>query len=54
MITRDQPGGIERDLEVLRTLRRDRDLTLAVGSLVVSPGVAQVGDELEDLGPSTS
>lgn len=54
MITRDQPGGIDRDLEVLRTLRRDRDLTLAVGSLVVSPGVVQVGDELEDLGPSTS
>ena len=54
MITRDQPDGIDRDLEVLRTLRRDRDLTLVVGSLVVSPGSVQVGDELEDLGPASS
>ncbi len=50
MITRPQPGGIERDLDVLRTLRRDRDLTLAVGSLVCSHGRVHEGDALEVVG----
>lgn len=47
MTTRAQPGGIERDLDVLRTIARDRDACLAVGALVVRPGRVRVGDPLE-------
>ena len=46
MTTRPQPGGIERDLDVMRTIARERDACLAVGGLVTEPGVARVGDEL--------
>jgi uncharacterized protein YcbX len=52
MVTRPQPGGIERDLEVLKTVLRERDGFLGVGALVVSPGQLHVGDELIDLGPT--
>jgi uncharacterized protein YcbX len=44
MTTRPQPGGIERDLDVLRTLARERDSRLAVGALVARPGTIRVGD----------
>ncbi len=46
MTTRPQPGGIERDLGVLRTIARERDACLAIGALVLRPGVLRVGDEL--------
>ena len=46
MTVRPQPGGIERDLQVLRTIARERDTCLAVGALVTSPGVIRVGDVL--------
>src|SRR5262245_52621051 len=46
MTTRPQPGGIERDLTVLRTIAQERDAFLAVGALVRSPGRVSVGDEL--------
>jgi uncharacterized protein YcbX len=46
MTTRAQPGGIERDLQVLRTIARERDACLAVGGLVTRPGTVRVGDEL--------
>ena len=46
MTTRAQPGGIERDLSVLRTIARERDARLAVGALVARPGRASVGDVL--------
>jgi uncharacterized protein YcbX len=46
MITRPQAGGVERDLDVLRTVARERDACLAVGALVAQPGVLRVGDEL--------
>ena len=46
MTVRPQPGGIERDLQVLRTIARERDACLAVGALVTQPGVIGVGDEL--------
>lgn len=46
MTTRPQPDGIERDLDVLRTIAGERDACLAVGALVASPGVVRVGDEL--------
>jgi uncharacterized protein YcbX len=47
MTTRPQPGGIERDLDVLRTINRERDGCLAVGALVVQPGAVRVGDALK-------
>jgi uncharacterized protein len=47
MTTRAQAGGIERDLDVLRTIARERDACLAVGALVVAQGTIRVGDSLE-------
>jgi uncharacterized protein len=46
MTTRPQAGGIERDLDVLRTINRERDGCLAVGALVTRPGTVRVGDTL--------
>ena len=44
MTTRAQPDGIERDLDVLKTINRERDGCLAVGALVAQPGTMHVGD----------
>jgi uncharacterized protein YcbX len=44
MTTRPQAGGIERDLDVLRTVNRERNGCLAVGALVAQTGVVRVGD----------
>jgi hypothetical protein len=46
MTTRPQPDGIERDLDVLRTINRDRGGLLGVGALVLGPGAVAVGDEI--------
>ncbi|HWM21456.1 MAG TPA: MOSC N-terminal beta barrel domain-containing protein [Ilumatobacteraceae bacterium] len=46
MTTRPQAGGIERDLDVLRTINRERDGCLSVGALVAKPGIVRVGDTL--------
>jgi uncharacterized protein YcbX len=46
MTTRAQAGGVERDLDVLRTILHERDGCLAVGALVEQPGVVSVGDAL--------
>ncbi len=46
MVTRAQAGGVERDLDVLRTIARERDAQLAVGALVIDPGTVRVGDKL--------
>jgi uncharacterized protein YcbX len=46
MTTRPQPGGIERDLDVLRTINAERQACLGVGTLVVEPGEVKVGDDL--------
>lgn len=46
MVTRPQPG-LERDLDVLRTVTRDRESCLAIGALVRSPGSVRVGDPVE-------
>ena len=46
MVTRPQPGGIERDLDVLRTVHRERAGTLAVGAISTSEGTVSIGDEL--------
>ena len=46
MVTRPQPGGIERDLSVLKTVLRESGGFLGVGALVVTPGNLAVGDVL--------
>ena len=46
MTTRPQPDGIERDLDVLRTINAERATHLGVGTLVVTPGRVAVGDDL--------
>lgn len=50
MTTRPQPGGIERDLDVLRTINAERHTWLGVGALVVVPGKIAVDDELTVVG----
>jgi uncharacterized protein YcbX len=47
MTTRPQPGGIARDLGVLRTIVADMDGCLGVGTLVTAPGALSVGDEVD-------
>jgi uncharacterized protein YcbX len=47
--TRPQPGGIERDLDVLRTINANKGGRLGIGSLVVTGGKVSVGDALEPL-----
>jgi uncharacterized protein len=49
MTTRPQAGGVERDLDVLRTINRQRNGYLAVGALVVQPGVVRVGDTISSV-----
>lgn len=44
MVTRPQPGGVEKDLDVLRTIHRERGGKLAVGASVVVSGDLAVGD----------
>lgn len=46
MTTRPQPGGIERDTSVLKTIHRERDGFLAVRAAVVEAGTVRVGDVL--------
>ncbi len=46
MVTRAQPDGIERDLDVLRTVARERQNRLAIGALVSGPGTVRIGDRL--------
>lgn len=49
MVTRAQPGGLDTDLEVMRTIARDYDRKLAVGATVARPGALAVGDSLQPL-----
>lgn len=53
MVTRPQPegigGAIEKDLDVLRSIHRERDSCLAIGATVATPGLFVVGDELNRL-----
>jgi hypothetical protein len=46
MVTRPQPGGVGKDLDVLRTIHRERGGKLAVGASVLTEGLASVGDVL--------
>ena len=47
MTTRAQPDGIDRDIDVLRTIIRERANNLGIGALVRKPGFARVGDTVE-------
>jgi uncharacterized protein YcbX len=47
MTTRAQPGGIARDVDVLRTINRERANNLGIATLVQEPGVVRVGDAVE-------
>lgn len=46
MTTRPQPGGIDRDTSVLKTIHRERGGMLAVRAAVTQPGRVRVGDVL--------
>lgn len=46
MITRPQPGGIDKDLTVLRSVHREFEGRMAVGASVAIPGSLAVGDEI--------
>lgn len=46
MVTRPQPGGIERDTSVLKTIHRERGGDLAVAALVHRTGRVRTGDLL--------
>jgi uncharacterized protein YcbX len=50
MVTRPQPGGIQRDLDVLKTINDERAGNLAVGAVVLEPGALAVGDEVVSAG----
>lgn len=45
MVTRPQPG-IDRDLNVFKTINKERGGTLSVGATVTTPGTIAVGDEV--------
>lgn len=53
VVTRAQSDGIERDLDVLRSINRDRATFLGVGALVRRVGRLAVGDDLRDEEDST-
>lgn len=43
MVTRPQPG-LDRDLDVLRTINRERESCLSIGGNVLIPGPVRLGD----------
>jgi uncharacterized protein YcbX len=49
MVSRPQPG-LERDLQILRTINAERATFLAVGCLVAEPGVIALGDPVNSRG----
>ncbi|HZQ87957.1 MAG TPA: MOSC N-terminal beta barrel domain-containing protein [Acidimicrobiales bacterium] len=46
MVTRPQPGGLERDLDVFRTLNREHGANFGLWASVVTPGTVRAGDEV--------
>ena len=46
MVTRPQPG-LERDLDVLKTVNRDHSGVLSVGATVNRAGTIDVGDDVQ-------
>jgi uncharacterized protein len=49
MVSRPQPG-VERDLQVLKTINAERATFLAIGCLVAEPGLLALGDEVRAQG----
>jgi len=47
MVTRPQPGGLERDLEMFKTLNREHGANFGLWSSVVTPGTIRAGDSVE-------
>lgn len=47
MTTRAQPGGLERDLDIVKTINRDHQSNLGVYAAVSEPGAVRVGDPVE-------
>jgi uncharacterized protein YcbX len=45
--TRPQPGGIERDLDVLRAINQRKGGQLGIGALVLTEGKVSLGDEVQ-------
>jgi uncharacterized protein YcbX len=45
IVTRPQPG-LERDLDVLRTINAERSTSLSIGALVVTEGTISEGDAI--------
>ena len=48
MVTRPQPG-LDRDLDVLRTVNKQRGGKLGVGAIVTEPGTIRMGDAVDPL-----
>lgn len=49
MVTRPQPG-MDRDLDVLKTILADHGGNLGVGAVVIEAGTIRIGDEIKTLG----
>jgi hypothetical protein len=47
MVTRPQGNGLDRNLDVLKTINHDRAGNLAIGALVIEPGVIKLGQPVE-------
>jgi uncharacterized protein YcbX len=47
MTTRAQPGGLERDLDIVKTINHDHQSNLGVYAAVAQPGAIAVGDAVE-------
>ena len=45
-VTRPQPGGIERDLSILKTVNAELEGNLGVGGTISTPGRIAVGDSV--------
>jgi len=45
MVTRPQPG-LERDLDVLKQINRERESCLSVGAVITAPGTIEVGSNV--------
>ena len=50
MTTRTQPGGLERQLDVLRHVSRAHDGSVGTRARVLRPGVVREGDDVRLLG----
>ena len=47
MVIRPQPGGLERDTEIFKTIAREHGGTLGVWATVRTPGTVRIGDAVE-------